>query len=55
MAQRPAYIPILTDSLLVQTDMIDFKFHSGFAVVQKQKSIDELHSAIHKSMVLIKS
>jgi hypothetical protein len=48
MAQRPAYIPILTDSLLVQTDMIDFKFHSGFAVVQKQKSIDELHSAIHK-------
>ena len=46
MAQRPAYIPILTDSLLVQTDMIDFKFHSGFAVVQKQKSIDELKEKV---------
>ncbi|MDO5769696.1 MAG: hypothetical protein Q4P13_09335 [Psychrobacter sp.] len=49
MAQRPAYIPQLDSQYLVKTEMIEFKYHSGFALVQKQKSIDELHKAIHEA------
>ena len=45
MAQRPTYIPQVDNDCLVRTEMIEFTYHSGFAVVQKQKSIDELHNA----------
>lgn len=45
MAQRPIYIPQVENDLLVKTEMVEFTYHSGFAVVQKQKSIDELHIA----------
>ena len=45
MAQRPIYIPQFKKDLLVKTEMVEFTYHSGFAVVQKQKSIDELHNA----------
>lgn len=48
MAQRPTYIPQVDNDLLVKTEMIEFTYHSGFAVVQKQKSIDELHNAIQE-------
>jgi len=45
MAQRPIYIPQFGKDLLVKTEMVEFTYHSGFAVVQKHKSIDELHNA----------
>lgn len=40
MAKRPVFIPNSSGSTLVDTKMIDFQYHSGFAVVQKQKSIN---------------
>lgn len=46
MAQRPTYIPCTQNKTLIQVDLIDFTYHSGFAVVQKQKSINSLHTAI---------
>lgn len=45
MAQRPIYIPQFENNLLVKTEMVEFIHHSGFAVVQKQKSIEELHKS----------
>lgn len=48
MAQRPLYIPQLENEFLVKTEMVEFKYHSGFSVVQKQKSIDELHNSIQE-------
>ena len=45
MAERPICIPQDSGNLLVKTAMVEFKFHSGFAKVQKQKSIAELHQA----------
>lgn len=46
MAQRPVYIPEIDSKLLVKTDMIDFIYHNGFSVSQKQKSIKSLHKEI---------
>lgn len=46
MAKRPVYIPQHNNKRLVIADMIDFTYHSGFAICQKQKSIDSLHQAI---------
>ncbi|AAZ18190.1 hypothetical protein Psyc_0321 [Psychrobacter arcticus 273-4] len=48
MAQRPTYIPQFKNKFLVKTEMVEFKYHSGFAAVQKQKSIDELHNSIQE-------
>lgn len=48
MAQRPTYIPQFKNDFLVKTEMVEFKYHSGFSVVQKQKSIDELHNSIQE-------
>lgn len=45
MAKRPIYMPQESGDYLVKTEWVEFKFHSGFAFVQKQKSIDELHQA----------
>ena len=45
MAERPIYIPQDKGNFLVKTAMVEFKFHPGFAKVQKQKSIAELHQA----------
>lgn len=45
MAQRPIYIPQFENNILVKTEMVEFSYHSGFAVVQKQKSIEELHKS----------
>lgn len=49
MAKRPVFIANSIDCTLVDTQMIDFQYHSGFAVVQKQKSIASLHEAIRNS------
>jgi hypothetical protein len=48
MAQRPVYIPQYNNKRLVTADMIDFTYHSGFAICQKQKSIESLHQAIQE-------
>ena len=48
MAVRPIFVPCLSGSLLVQTYHIDFKWHSGMAKSQSQKSISELHGEAKK-------
>ena len=45
MAERPIFIPALEGSVLVLTRPIEFHWHPGMAMVQKQKSIDSLHAA----------
>ncbi|NOH99405.1 hypothetical protein [Vibrio sp. 99-70-13A1] len=42
MADRPIFIPKV-DEVGVKEVNINFKWHSGFALVQKQKTIHELH------------
>ncbi|ENM3735750.1 hypothetical protein NTE30_003319 [Vibrio cholerae] len=42
MAKRPVFSPY-RDKVGVEERLIDFKWHSGFAVSQKQKSIHSLH------------
>lgn len=48
MAKRPIFIPEYSGNAFVNRDNIDFHYYSGFAVVQKQKSIASLHEAIHE-------
>lgn len=50
MAKRPVFIHNSSGSTLVDTKMIDFQYHSGFAVVQKQKSINSLHDSIRDKL-----
>lgn len=50
MAQRPVYVPSKSSNFLVETLMVDFEWFPGMAVVQKQKSIDSLHSATKTKM-----
>ncbi|MBK7299240.1 MAG: hypothetical protein IPI79_01760 [Moraxellaceae bacterium] len=50
MAKRPIFIPQFSGDYLVKTEMIEFQFHAGFAVSQKQKSIDELHKAAQENL-----
>ena len=44
MAQRPVFLPA-ADSGLVDEAMVEFEWFPGFAVVQKQRSIESLHAA----------
>ncbi len=44
MAKRPIYTPIDKKSCFVKTIFIDFQWFPGFSVLQKQKSIESLHS-----------
>ncbi len=46
MAKRPVYIPCFEGDVLVKNDMVDFTFYPGFALVQKQKTIQSLHQSI---------
>lgn len=54
MAKRPVFIPKIVGSALVETRMVDFHYYSGFAVVQKQKSIASLHEAIKNTLNTVK-
>ncbi|NMG56490.1 DarT1-associated NADAR antitoxin family protein [Aromatoleum aromaticum] len=45
MAQRPVFIPRFGNELLVETRMVEFTWHPGVTVSQKQKSIASLHQA----------
>lgn len=46
MAERPVFIPKINGDMLVETDMVNFTYHSGFSISQKQKSILSLHESI---------
>jgi len=43
MAQRPVFVP--SEGGLVDEAMVEFEWFPGFAVVQKQRSIESLHAA----------
>lgn len=43
MARRPIFVPLLDGKRLVLERYVDFQWHSGFAKIQKQKSIRDLH------------
>jgi hypothetical protein len=45
VAERPIFIPAPDDDMLVREMFLPIKWHSGFAVVQKEKNIEELHQA----------
>jgi hypothetical protein len=45
MAKRPLYLPKPDLPELVSTLTVEFEWHPGFALVQKQKSIQSLHNA----------
>ena len=48
MASRPFFIPNDNKDELVKTELVEFKWFSGFAKVQKQKSISSFHENISK-------
>jgi len=48
MANRPFFIPNNNKDELVKTELVEFKWFSGFAKVQKQKSISSFHENISK-------
>lgn len=48
MANRPIFIPTITDKELFKEESIEFKFYNGFSVTQKAKSIDSLHQSAKK-------
>lgn len=45
MAQRPVFLPTSSGAVLVRTEMVEFEWHSGLSVSQKQRSIESLHKA----------
>jgi hypothetical protein len=45
MASRPVFVPIQSRSSMVREIPVDFKWHAGLSTSQKQKSVEELHSA----------
>jgi hypothetical protein len=48
MASRPIYIPCISKCLGAKEQIINFKWHPGMAISQKQKSISELHEFAFK-------
>lgn len=48
MAKRPVFISKIDQDYLVKTDIIEFEYFSGFALVQKQKCITSLHNRIYE-------
>lgn len=45
MAERPIFIPATKPDLLVEEVFLPLQWHSGFAAVQKEKNILELHAS----------
>lgn len=45
MAQRPIYIPCITGSEFVRTQMVEFQWFPGLSKTQKQQSILSLHES----------
>jgi len=52
MAKRPIFVSSDEANSLLETKEIEFKWHAGLSVSQKQKSIDSLHNAAHKELKL---
>jgi len=48
MAERPIFVSVAEGSELVKEIFFPIKWHSGFAAVQKEKNIKELHEAAEK-------
>ena len=48
MANRPFFIPSINKENLVETQIVEFKWFSGFAKTQKQKSVISFHENISK-------
>lgn len=48
MAQRPIFVPLLDGKRYVLERYVEFTWHAGFAKIQKQKSIRELHEMAFK-------
>ena len=46
MAKRPVFLAERTGASLVREVLLDFEWHPGFAVSQKQRSIRALHEAV---------
>ena len=51
MAQRPVFSPAAASGL-VDEPMVEFEWFPGFAVIQKQRSIDSLHAAVADALGL---
>ena len=49
MALRPIFVPVVNGGLGVHEKMLEFKWHAGMAITQKQKSIRELHATAKAS------
>jgi hypothetical protein len=45
MAERPIFIPAPEDDELVKEVYLPIRWHAGFAVTQKQKNVEALHTA----------
>ena len=52
MASRPIFLPISTNFSPVREVPIDFTWHAGMSVSQKQKSIASLHKSAHDRLGL---
>ena len=51
MAHRPIFLPLSSETTFVRTVSVEFKWHAGMSVSQKQKSIASLHeTAITKGL-----
>src|SRR5690349_716503 len=48
MAERPIFIPRFEGRALVATKYVEFQWFPGMSSVQKQRSIDSLHSAARR-------
>lgn len=50
MANRPVFLPVYEGSQYVKTVGVEFEWHPGLAVSQKQKSIQSLHTEAAKQL-----
>lgn len=46
MARRPVFIPLASGGVMVRTEMVEFDWHPGLSISQKQKSVASLHQGI---------
>ena len=49
MARRPVFVPEPDGHGLVRETLVEFEWHPGFSVAQKQRSIRALHDAVRHS------
>lgn len=54
LASRPVYVVSNSNDKFIEEVSVDFKWHSGFAITQKQKSIKELHDSYMKEYGQVK-